>query len=334
MKSKIFANINAPAMIKERLNIVPVFFKLIRWPNLLIMIVVQLALYYVIIGNTYHLAGITRALSQIDLMLLIFTTVLIAAAGYIINDYFDIKADEINKPDQMILGKKLDHRAGVVLHLILNGVAFITGFYVALRVGSWRLGLLFPVLMILLWFYSLKYKKTVLWGNIAVAFLSAMVIIVIWLFEFFMLRQKPGDFVNITPYLATITRYFGMFAFFAFLLTLIREIVKDAEDVEGDRQAGYSTLAVVYGIGSAKRFAILTGMIVVAFMVYVVFRFINQEMVTAGAYYAITVVGPMVWLMFKIGNAKEKNDFHLISNLLKVIMAAGIIGLQPIAMSF
>lgn len=321
-------------MIKERLGKIPLFFKLIRWPNLLITILVQLALYYVIIGNIYHMAGIGRALMQTDLMLLVFTTVLIAAAGYVINDYFDLKADRINKPDEMILGKSMDHRMGIILHLSLNAIALITGFYVAFRVGSWRLGLIFPMLMLLLWFYSIKYKKTVVWGNIAVSFLSAMVIVVIWLFEFFMLRQKPDDFVNLTPYLATITRYFGMFALFAFLLTLIREVVKDAEDIEGDRQAGFHTLAVDYGIQSANRFAAITAALTAALMGYIVFIFIREGMATAGAYYAITIMAPMIWLVFRISKANEKSDFHMISNLIKVLMAAGIIGLQPIAMSF
>lgn len=320
-------------MLKDRLRKIPLFFNLVRWPNLLIIIVVQLALYYIIIGNLYHMAGINRAMSRIDLIILIFTTVLIAAAGYIINDYFDLQTDRINKPDSMILGKKLDHRLGIILHLAFNGIAFITGFYIAFKAGSWRLGLIFPLMIMLLWLYSVRYKKTIIWGNIAVAFMTAMVIIIVWLFEFFMLRQKPDDFVMLAPYLGTITRYFAIFALFAFLLTLIREIIKDAEDFEGDKVAGFHTLAVDSGIKASKKWAIGVSICTALMLCYVVYAFINEGMPFAGIWYGATVILPLIWLMFKMVKASNKSDFHLISNMIKIVMAAGIIGLQPIAIS-
>lgn len=311
---------------------VPAFLKLIRWPNLLIILIIQPALYLVIIRRFYAEAGVSSSFFNLNLLLLVFATLVVAAAGYIINDYFDLRVDRINKPESMVLGRRLDRRTGIVLHQVLNIIAVVIGFYLAYKVGSWRLGLIFPMIIILLWLYSVKYKRTVIWGNIAIASMSALVIVIVWLFEFFMLRQQPDNFITVAPYLGSITRYFGLFAAFAFLLTFIREVIKDAEDIDGDKTTGIITLAVKYGINSSKKVAMAVTTVTAAFMFYIIIVFIMKGMVIPGAYFGLTVLIPLAYLVFRIAKASEKGDFHTLSTLIKIIMIAGILGLQPLSM--
>ncbi len=310
---------------------IPAFLKLIRWPNLLIIIAIQLALYYVIVLRIYDTAGIQATLCNLNLYLLVSATVLVAAAGYIINDYFDIRVDRINRPESMVLGRIMQRRTGIILHQILSVIAVILGFYIAYRAGSWRLGLIFPMIIMLLWLYSVKYKRTVIWGNITIAVVSALVIILVWLFEFFMLRQHPDDFITAAPYLGMITRYFGFYALFAFLITFIREVIKDAEDIEGDKLTGVRTLAVQMGIAVSRKVALYTSAVTSLILLYIIISFFNRGMTIAGAYFGLAVFLPLLYLIVRIVKAKSKSDFHSISVLLKIIMVAGILGLQPIA---
>lgn len=308
------------------------FLKLVRWQNLLMIIIIQYAMYYALVDRIYNLAGTDLGLGYVYLSLLVFITILIAAAGYIINDIIDIDADRINKPIQVV-GNTLSEKAALLLYRVFNILAAFGGFYLAWKAGSWRLGFLFPMIMILLWLYSAKYKSTVVWGNIAIAFISAMTVLFVWLFEFFMIKQDSNIFVSVTPYLGMITLYFVFFTVFAFLLTLLREIIKDAEDVEGDSTAGYRTLAVIHGTNSSRKAATLVSGLSFIAVTYAIVIFFNNSMVIPGIYYAVAVSLPIVYITIKILRAEGKNDFRLLSNLIKILMLAGLIGLQPILMS-
>ncbi len=315
------------------LNYIGYFLRLIRWPNLLIIGIIQFAMYYVILGGIYNLAGVNIAMQPVHLSILVSITLLIAGAGYIINDYFDIRTDRINKPEKMILVKKICRRTGFRIQVIMNIIAVLAGFYIAYVAGSWRLGLIFPMLIMLLWLYSVKYKRIEIWGNLAIAFLSAMTIAIIWLFEFYMLRMNAMDFVVIGPYLGLITNYFLMFSLFAFLLTFIREVLKDAEDLKGDAISGIYTFAVNRGTSASVKLALIITGLSALLILFVSFLFVRKGMNIAGIYYTVAVFLPLLWLMFKIYRANDKSDFHQLSNLVKVVIIAGIIGLQPIAMS-
>lgn len=307
--------------------------KLIRWQNLLIIAFVMFASYYAIIESFYDLAGIKGVLGYSGLFLLIAATMLTAASGYVINDCIDIRTDGINKPDKIIVGKTISHNLAMRFYYALNILSLAFGFLIAYYVGSWRLGLLFPMGIILLWLYSAKYKSSVAIGNVIVSILSGMVIVVVWLFEFFSLLNNPGQFVIISPFLSTITWYFTIFGLFAFLVSLAREVIKDAEDFSGDSGSGIETIATKFGTQVSKRLSIVVLLLTCMLIMFVSWYFFDSNMIFAGYFYLIAVLPLILYITYKTRYAVSKADFNLISLLLKVVMLAGIIGLQPITMS-
>ncbi|GAP43232.1 4-hydroxybenzoate polyprenyltransferase [Lentimicrobium saccharophilum] len=309
------------------------FIRLIRWPNLIIIIITQYLLRYAIIGRIYDAEGLAPAMSNYLFAILVFTTVLIAAAGYVINDYFDLRTDAVNHPDSQVLGRSIRQRRAIIYHIALNVVALVAGVFLAWKAGSLKLAFIFLMIIILLWLYSVRYKKTVLWGNLAVAFMSAMVVLIVWLFEFYMLRQQPDQFIAIYGNMKMISRYFFVYAIFAFLISLMREIIKDMEDVKGDQLTGCNTLAVVHGIKSAKIIALVTGLFTGMLVVTAVLKLHSAGMILPAVYFAAVVFIPLLFICYRIIPATDKSDFHLISNLLKLLMLAGVLGLQPLAMS-
>jgi len=307
------------------------FLRLIRWPNILIVVFTQVLVMFAIIGRLYERAGTLPAMDVLLFSGLVFTTVLIAMAGYIINDSFDLRTDRINKPDGLIIGKYLSGRKVIRLYYMLNGLAILTGFVLSLKVGSYRLGLIFPMMILLLWFYSERYKQTVLAGNFIVSFMSASVVLIVWLFEFFALRLQPDKFITVYTQLTVINRILLAYALFAFLLTMVRELIKDAEDIEGDAVAGYYTLPVKYGVRFSKILAVVFLVLTIALLVFSCLKLFALALPVVMAYFAVITGFPLMFLIYKVIGAESKSDFHRISGMLKLIMLLGLSGMFLLA---
>ncbi len=303
------------------------FMRLIRWPNLLIVVVTQCLVMYALIGSVYAGAGTKTALSPLLFFILVSVTVVISAAGYIINDYFDLRTDRINKPESVVVGKFFSRRIAIKLHIVFNTIAIAAGFFLSLKVGSYRLWLIFPLMTIMLWFYSERYKKKVLTGNIMVAFMSAMVVMVVWLFEFFALRQQPGKFMTVYTQIGLISQVVFAYALFAFLLTLLRELIKDAEDVEGDAATGCQTLPVVFGIRYSVNLAL--GLLIVTLLLALAGCYVLYETsrLVPAFYFLIMVAVPVLYLIRQVAGATAREQYHRISKLVKILMLSGILGL-------
>ena len=307
------------------------FLRLIRWPNLLIIILTQCLVMFALIGPVYNRSGLEPALDIWLFAALVFTTVIIAAAGYIINDYFDVRADLINKPEAVVVGKILKRRKAIQLHMIINSIAMLLGFFISLKVGSFRLGLIFPLMIVLLWFYSERYKRTILVGNLAVAFMSAMVVMIVWLFEFYALKTQPDNFMTVYTSLGLLSKIVFAFSLFAFLLTLAREIVKDAEDIEGDKETACRTLAVVHGIQVAKVIAISLLVLALLLVLAACRKLYEISMMVPSVYYLLMVALPGIYVIFRLSASRSREDFHRISTLVKLIMLSGILGMAILA---
>ena len=173
---------------------------------------------------------------------------LIAAAGYIINDYFDTQADLINKPKRVLVGVSIQRREAMILHAIMNIMGIGIGVYLSFYIKLPTLSMVFLIATGLLWFYSTNYKRQFLIGNLAVSFLTALVPLMVILFEIPLLNREYGEvMLRNSASFGYLIAWVGAFSFFAFVTTLIREVIKDAEDFEGDRAYGMKTVPIVLG---------------------------------------------------------------------------------------
>jgi 4-hydroxybenzoate polyprenyltransferase len=304
--------------------------QMIRLPNVLIIILTQILLRYCII-LPYVYPDFAQAISPFpDFLILIFVTVLIAVGGYVINDYFDVKIDRINRPGNLVVGRLISAHTALKLHILLNGVAIILGFYLAWRIKTISFGFIFPFISGLLWIYSAKYKRVLIWGNLIVAGLSAFVILILGLFEFFWIRLDAPHFLDALPAIKWVTRVFIAYAAFAFLVSTVREIVKDMEDSEGDQTVGSQTLPLVTGMVGAKFVvgAILSTTIVLLAYAQVILYHLSLYMLFW--YFMCTIQPAAVYFLVKLFFAREKQDYHFLSSLCKLIMVAGILSMEII----
>ena len=301
--------------------------KLIRWKNLLIIAFTQYCIRYLLIGSMLKFMnlGIILQMSDFNFLLLCLSTLSIAAAGYIINDYFDTRIDSINKPQQVVVGKQISRRQAMLLHSLLNIVGVLLGFYVAYCVGLIKLGFIHLLSSGLLWFYSTNFKKQFLTGNIITSLLTAMVPMIVVLYELPMLLSKYKTVlqysgVNFNHVLQFVAAYSG----FAFLTALIREIVKDMEDAEGDSQFGCTTLPVVYGTEVSKRVVILLSVIEMVLLLFIQTKqYISADKISF-TYFLICFQGGFAWFLYQINKASTPAQFHRASRTIKIIMLFGV----------
>lgn len=307
---------------------------LIRWQNLAIIILMQYLLRYGIIykflfpGHSGMMSGL------VDFTLLVVATVLLACGGYLINDYFDIRIDSVNKPNKNSVGTFLNGRNVILTHIIVNTLAILIGFYLASKIKSVNFALIFPSISILLWLYSSSYKRLLGWGNLVVAILSAMAIFIVWYFEFLHLRLSPTNFSQVIPELTEANHYFIAYGLFAFLVSFFREIIKDMEDMKGDNEFGCRTFPIVIGIKKTNYIVTFFVLITILCMAFWQWTCLNRGWIVVFWYFLIVVQIPLIYLIYKLYHAEKKEDFHFLSNLCKLVMFAGILSIQLISSGF
>jgi 4-hydroxybenzoate polyprenyltransferase len=267
----------------------------------------------------------------LDFSLLVVASLLLSIGGYLINDYFDIRIDSLNKPEDNPVGIAIKGKSVILWHIIVNVLAILIGFYLAYRLHSLNFGLIFPFVSMLLWFYSAKYKRLPAWGNLVVAVLSALVIFIVWYFEFLHLRLTPSNFSQVIPELAETSRYFIGYGLFAFLLTFFREIIKDMEDIKGDKEYGCHTIPVVLGIKKSTFIVISMVLLTILFLAFVQWTLLNRGWMVVFWYFLLVVQFPLIYLVYKLYKAGNKEDYHFLSNLCKLIMFAGVLSMQLIS---
>jgi len=253
-------------------------------------------------------------------ILLVLATVLITAGGYAINDYFDRKLDRVNKPQSLIVGRLIYPRHAMAYHLFFSIMGVILGSWVAFRSGQLYLSLVFFMVSGMLWFYSTTYKRELLLGNIIVALMTALVPFLVLLFELPLLARHYGSDINpLTKYLLIWVLGFSLFAF---LLNLTREIVKDAEDFEGDEAYGKRTIPVAWGMSAARwitaSFIVLTiVMLLIAWMLFI------PDTITV-LYFLFALIIPLLYVLFVLFRYRDRNSWHHASSVLKLVMLAGL----------
>ena len=241
-----------------------------------------------------------NGLYDFRLFLLCASTVMIAAAGYIINDYYDVKIDLINKPDRVVIGKGVTRRFAILFHTILSAI----GVGIGLLLG-WKVGAINFFSATLLWWYSNNLKRQPFVGNFSVALLTGLSILI----------------VNVLYGVNSIEVI--IYALFAFFMTLIRELIKDMEDLKGDHSFGCKTLPILWGIRKSKYW--VYGELVVFAGIVVM---INDRYVLLPVYYfVIFLFVPLVLLLIRLIRADTVKDFYNLSQFCKMIMLLGILSM-------
>ncbi|MFD2033626.1 geranylgeranylglycerol-phosphate geranylgeranyltransferase [Belliella marina] len=271
--------------------------KISRPANLLIVAFAQMmAAYFLVETNRRGLP----VLQDIDLYLMVLATVILTAGGYVINDYYDVKIDYINKPNEVVIGKGMRRRVAIFYHTLLN----FTGIGIAWIVSP-RIGVIFFIAAFLLWLYSNLLKRLPFVGNFVVALLTGTAI---WMVGYY---YQKSELLVLT------------YAIFAFFINLIREIIKDIEDRQGDRKHGCRTLPIVIGFRNTKRVIFAIAIVFVCAILVVTFKINNSSLF----YYFGGLSFLFFLFMYKIYVADRKAHFTELSVLSKLLMLTGIISM-------
>jgi 4-hydroxybenzoate polyprenyltransferase len=319
-----------PLAGKEMLGYLRSILRLIRFPNLLIIAATQYAMRYLLMEPLLPSSTFELQFGDLQFALLVCSTMAIAAAGYIINDYFDTQADLINKPKRVVVGIKISRRMAMFLHAGLNIIGVGIGVYLSFYIKLPSLSLVFIIATGLLWFYSTNYKRQFLVGNLSVAFLTGLVPLMVVLFEIPLLNREYGEvMIRSNASFNYIFAWVSAFSFFAFLTTLIREVIKDAQDLEGDNAYGMKTIPIVLGNFWTK-FLLVTliagtvFMLMVLLLKYIVFSVEPMDYISL-VYFALFLVFPLILLAIQVISANNKKGFGRASTLIKLVMLAGIL---------
>jgi 4-hydroxybenzoate polyprenyltransferase len=272
--------------------------KLIRWTNLAIIFFTQYVVYAYAAKNKFII--VQSWFPPFEFFLLALGTLLVAAAGYVINDYYDIKIDLINKPKRIVIGRVISRRQALFFHSILNFTAITIGLFL-----SWHVALFFAGCAFLLWLYSNSLKRLAILGNITISVLTAAVI---W---------------AISLYFRENDHLIYLYSVFAFCISLLREIIKDMEDTKGDAEHGCKTLPIVWGIRKTKTVLFV---LIFAFAALVCFQAIHSER-TAQAFIYFSMLWPLGFLSCQIQVADKQKDYANLSAFCKWMMIVGVASL-------
>lgn len=297
------------------------FLKLIRWPNLVFIALTQILFVYCVVQPVYTAAGKVPVVSGNSFWLLCLSSVLIAAAGYIINDYFDLNIDLINKPDKLVVEKIIPRRWTIFLHLLLSAIGILIGVYLDVTTPIIFLSIANAACVLCLFIYSISLKKKLLAGNVLISLLTAWVVLVITWCEFVSFPHTQG--VDI----ARISRYTFLYAGFAFVISIIREVIKDMEDIEGDRRYGCTTMPIVWGIRASKIFVAVWLVVLISVLIALQFYVLAFKWWVSAVYCVIFIIAPLINIFRDLFKASQPQDFHRLSTKVKLVMFTGILSL-------
>lgn len=300
------------------------YIRLLRIPNLFFLAFIQWMVHQTILQPILQKYGFESSQSSGSLWLLIAATVFIAAAGYVLNDYFDIKIDAINKPLKQVVGVTIPKQRAMFIHQLLTGIGVVCGLVLSYLTRSFTLAFIFIVVPGLLWFYSASYKRQFLIGNVVVAFVSGLSVLVVGITELAWLKLKYGQLLFQTPIPGDFYSWTGGLALFAFLCTWIRELIKDMEDETGDKEMECRTMPIVWGMGKTKIFLYVLISITIGALLVANFFYIPFQGNLTLKYIIFGIILPFIALTYLISKAQTSSEFHQASTLSKFIMVVGI----------
>lgn len=307
------------------------FLKLIRLPNLLIIALTQYMIRLCLVEPGLNRSLMYVQMSDLEFALLVLATVFVAAGGYVINDYFDVRIDNINKPEQMVIDHGVKRRVAMGAHAVFSALGVAIGIFLAWRSNILMTGgCLFALSVIGLWFYSTTFKYQFLTGNILISLFTGMVPFMVVVFEVpRVIAKYPirlGE--QLLQQGSTITEvlllWAGAFGLAAFGLSLIREIIKDMEDMEGDKEYGCRTMPIVLGIKKTKMIVLALTLLFMAGIGYLQYVQLSGRDRYSFLYFLAFIQLPLLFVLFNVLTSKGKRSFHIASLCVKFIMLTGI----------
>ena len=267
--------------------------------------------------------NIPLALADFQFMLLVLSTVLIAAGGYVINDIFDQDTDAINKPNRLIVGKSVSESMAYNIYMVLTLSGVCIGYYLSNVIFRPVFLSVFILIASLLYFYASSFKQIAVLGNFVVALILSFSVLIINIFDIFPATADDNRAV-MKPFFLLLMDY----SIFAFLINFIREIVKDLEDIKGDFNQGLRTLPIVFGVKRTSRaVSILVFISVVILLFYVNNNLMINNLYIATIYGLLFVIAPLILCGINLWNSENKSQFTKISTFLKWIIFFGILSI-------
>ena len=289
--------------------------KLIRWPNLLIVIL----LFTVFRFYFLEPFGVATSLSNGQYVLLMLSVMLIMAGGNVINDVYDKTADRINKPGKNLIGIEIKEKHARALYWVLSIIGMLLGYFMGYTVGITMLGSVHLIAFFLLWMYTTDFKHRFLLGNFVVSLLASLVLVCIVLFDVVPANQElisTGEYNNLLL-------IFAAYSVFAFFTTLIREIIKDAQDVKGDRRIGAKTFPIIAPAKAVKSAIGIIQVLLTLSLIGTIYYFKNS--IGLVLYILTLVVVPLIISTVNVAKATTYQNWGLASKLMKLVMVFGVL---------
>lgn len=303
------------------MRLIAAFLRLVRLPNLLSIALAQLLFQCCIFEVLYR--GALPEGDRWRFLLIMAASVFIAAAGYIINDYFDINIDEVNKPQKLVVDRFISRRWAIAWHFMLSTGGILLTILAVPVWQKWYIVLANILCVILLWFYSTNFKKSLLIGNIVISLLTAWTILIIFFSKF-----SIADAVGLGE--GEHYKFFRiafLYAGFAFITSLVREAIKDMEDLPGDEKYGCRTMPVLWGLNAVKVYVAVWLIVLLALLVIVQVYILQFRWWWPLMYCIVCIMLPLLVIFYKLFKAKSPPDFHKLSTWMKCVMITGVLSM-------
>lgn len=303
------------------MQVIGSYIRLVRPVNLAIIILTQALFWYYIVEPVYAFFELAPHLTGWQVWLLIASTVLIAAGGYVINDYYDLPIDLVNKPDKVIISRDVGDTAAFNYYMALTGAGLLSALAVAWWIGKPTLVLLPLIIASLLWFYAQTFKRVLLVGNFVIAFSTAAVIFILLLFEI----EWVSTTAALPPEVNEILKFGSAYMVFAFLMTMVREAVKDLQDMQGDAEFECRTMPIVWGELTAKSVTLLWLLSVTGLLGWLIVSLVRFSNYLAAGYIAVCLIIPGMAAGYRVLRARGPRDYAAASAWIKGMMLAGVL---------
>lgn len=297
---------------------------MIRLPNLIFIAITQLLFHECIVHRVLDPYGISPVMDGWYLVLLVLASVLIAAAGYIINDYFDINIDQVNKPRGNVVDSIVSRRWAMLWHFLLSFTGVVISLYISLKTGLWYIVFANFFCVFLLFAYSVTLKRKLLIGNFVISALTAWVILIISISELNFIPASSGHAIESSH---KIIRLGALYAGFAFIISLIREAIKDMEDLQGDAKYGCRTMPILWGVNATKVYVAVWLIVLIAAVIILQVYVLPFRWWLPVLYSLAFILSPLVYILIRLYKANTPVEFHQLSVWTKFVMFAGILSM-------